>query len=255
MTKVPSKLDERTFRKLKTLANTLEEFGGRPVEDCSGPPEPLNVALAKVEARMASARADMWRAIAQSGRAINQTLLEAACNADCELAVARNPPPVRSRSQSFDAVCCALEQIRCGRLPTNNEAAEWLAARAGSLIDKKIAGSVLSLARPEYQRNRGKHRKDSPKRQELKLEVLQGQPAWTKYQLLAREGFCSEAFAALLLAADYDLGEADLRSQNMQNGLEKFLEHLGFYDKEVAGYSALVRDEGAKAARMGWGYS
>lgn len=127
--------------------------------------------------------------------------------------------------------------------------------KSSGLIDKKIAGVVLSLANPGYQRNRGKHRKDSFRRKDLKLEVLDSHRAWSKYRKLATEGFSSMAFSAILLAAEYELGGDKVRARRMPGGLVAFLNDLGFYAKEAKGYASLIRDEGALAARIGWGYS
>lgn len=236
---------------MKEMADRLEEAVGQSVEDPAVKGELISAPLEKVRARMDEARIRVFKALLHSSRSINRGLLERACSADPEMAAARNPPPIRSRSKSFDAVCCALEQIRLDRL-RGDEAAEWLAAKSDGLIDKKIAKSVLSLAKPGYQRNRGRHGKNSFSRKDLALRVLDSHPAWAKFRKL--EGFCSNSFAALLLAAEYDLEDAEARSKYMPNGLEEFLENLGFYKNEVDGYSSLIRDEGATAARVSWGY-
>ena len=252
MTRDSSGSDKKALvDKMKEIADRLEEAVGQSVEDPTVKGELISAPIEKVHARIDEARIRVFKSLLDSSRSINRGLLERACNADPEMAAARNPPPIRSRSKSFDAVCCALEQIRLDRV-RGDGAAEWLAAKSDGLIDKKIAKSVLSLAKPGYQRNRGKHGQDSVRRKDLALKVLDSHPAWVKYREL--NGFCSKPFAALLLAAEYALENPEARNKYMPKGLEEFLENLGFYKNEVDGYSSLIRDEGATAARVSWGY-
>ena len=254
MTRDSSGSDEKALvDKMKEMADRLEQAVGQSVEDPAVKGEMISAPLEKVRARMDEARIRVFKSLLDSSRSINRDLLERACNAEPEMAAARNPPPIRSRSKSFDAVCCALEQIRLDRL-RGDEAAEWLAAKSDGLIDKKIAKSVLSLAKPGYQRNRGKYRKDVADRKDLALRALDGHPAWGIYRELIKQGFCSDAFGALLLAAEYELENVEVRNAWMPNGLDEFLLGLGFYENEVKGYSSLIRDKGAKAARNDWGY-
>ena len=245
--------DKKTFfEEMKEVADRLEESVGEFEVKSAVKGKLVSVAIKKIRARMDKGQKRVLQSLFNSSRSISRGLLERACDSDPEMAAARYPPPIRSRSKSIDAVCCALEQIRLNRLQ-GERAAEWLAAKSDGLIDKKIAKSVLSLAKPGYQRNRGKHGKDSLRRKDLALKVLESHPAWVKYCKL--EGFCSEPFAALLLAAEYDLEDAESRNRYMPNGLKEFLEALGFYNNEVNGYSSLIRDEGSIAARHSWGYS
>lgn len=254
MTRDSSGSDKKTLvDEMKELADRLEEAVGQSVETSAVKGELISASIEEVRARVDEARIRVFKSLLESSRSINRGLLERACNADPEMAAARNPPPIRSRSKSFDAACCALEQIRCNRL-RGDGAVEWLKAKADGLIDQKIAKSVLSLAKPGYQRNRGKHGKDSARRKDLDLKALDGHPAWGKYRELIKQGFCSDAFAALLLAAEYELENVEVRNTWMPNGLDQFLRCLGFYENEVKGYSSLIRDKGAKAARNDWGY-
>lgn len=233
------------------IADRLQETVGQSVENSAVEGEPISASIDKVRARMDEGRLRVTQALLDSSSSINRGLLDRVCNSDPAMAAARNPPPIRSRSKSFDAVCCTLEQIRINRLQ-GDKAAEWLAAKSEGLIDKKIAKTVLSLANPGYHRNRGRHGKNSNERKDLALKVLESHPAWAKYRKLV--GFCSKSFAALLLAAEYELEDTEARNRYMPNGLEEFLDARGFYGNEVNGYSSLIRDEGSKAARNGWGY-
>lgn len=246
--------DNEISDQLQEIANRLEESTAWAVErhgESKG--ESVRGSIAEVRAKIDEHQIRVLRSLLECSRSINHGLLETACNAAPDMAAARNPPPIRSRSKSFDAACCALEQIRCNRL-RDDGAAEWLAEKAAGLIDQKIAKSVLSLAKPGYQRNRGKHGKESVKRKDLALKSLDSHTAWEKYKRLVVEGFCSNAFSALLLAAEYELEDIEARNRYMPDGLKEFLRGLGFYENEVDGYFSLIRDEGAKAARVGWGY-
>lgn len=246
--------DKKTFNDaVEDLVDRLQEAAGQPVENFAVEGEPISASIERVRARIGEHRIRVSQALLEGSTSIQRDLLERLCNADPEMAAARYPPPIRSRSKSFDAVCCALEQIRRGRL-SDVKAAEWLSAKSGGLICQKIAKSVLSLAKPGYRRNGGKHRKDSPKYKGLALDVLDSHPAWLKYRKLIEERFCSHPFAALLLASEYHLEDTEGRNRYMPNGLKEFLERLEFYEKEVNGYSSLIRDEGAIEARSGWGY-
>ena len=236
---------------LRELADRLEESLLKPVDGTRSADRPAAKSIADIRVSITEHQLKVARSFNETYRSINRSLLDLTCRADPKMAAARNPPPVRSPSKSLDAVCCALEQIRVGNLDSA-AAAEWVVEKANSLIDKKIAASVLTLASPGYQRNRGKYGKDSCNRRDFELDALDSHPAWADYCGL--EEFCSRYFAAVLLAAKYELVDVRGRAEYMAQGLEEFLRRLGFYDNEVNGYSSLIRDEGAKAARVGWGY-
>lgn len=249
-------MKEKSFdNQMKEVADRLEEALGQPLPDRSTEPEVRSsLEIAKVQMQIANRSAAVWRSLLEGLRGINQNLLDVASDSNPDWAVARYPPPMRSESNSLDAVCCALELIRRKLFRSDVAAAKWLASVADGLIDQKIAGSVLSLAKPGYQRNRGKHGKGSFRRRDLSLGVLDSHSAWAKYRELVVAGFCSEAFAAILLAAEYHLKDIETEPSVMPGGLEGFLDALGFYENEVAGYCSLIRDKGAKVARSAWGY-
>ena len=238
---------------MKQVADRLEKLTGGPVE----PPvqgESVTLSIAKAEAQINETRASVYKALLQSSESMKKLVLERLFDSDPEMAAARYCPPIRSRSKSLDSICCALELMHRHRLVNRKAAAAWIVKKSGGLVDKKIAGVVLGLANPGYQRNQGKHRRDSPKYEELKLDALERHRAWAKYRKLATEGFSSMAFAAILLAAEYEHGDGEERNKYMARGVAAFLRELGFYQKEADGYSSLIRDEGAVAARIGWDY-